>query len=255
VEAERDPLLGVGVEMPRGLGATGGERSYSESRVPTPQSTLFTVSDEEFLFSDDPAWTELLELSPVCDDSPVPAAETDVASEDLPPTFDVPTAETSTDRDDASSVVGSYNFSTLDLQALSSLGSLEIMGDIVASTSVDVSSMPLSMTVGSVVTTAAPSLSVTGDALGGSPDNKNSCPKCGSKYATARGLKKHAVMHRGLRYDPREHELVPFRTKEDLERALESCRRGQVHSERRKEKKRAAAAASEIVPQGISQPR
>jgi len=55
VGAERDPLLGVGVEMPRGLGATGGERSYSESRGPTPQSMLFTASDEEFLFGDDPA--------------------------------------------------------------------------------------------------------------------------------------------------------------------------------------------------------
>jgi len=181
---------------------------------------------------------------------PVPAAETDVASEDLLPTSDIPAAETSTDRDDASSVVGSYNFSTLDLQALSSLGSLEIMGDIVVSTSVDTSSMYLSTTVDSVVTIAAPSLSVTGDALGGSPDNRISCPKCGSKYATARGLKKHAVMHHGLRYDPCGHKLVPFRTEEDLERALESCRCGQVRNERRKEKKRAAAAASESVSQG-----
>jgi len=250
VGTQRDPLLGVGVEMPRSLGATGGERSYSESRGPTPQSTLFTASDEEFL-CDYPAWTELLQLSPVYDDAPVPTAETDVASEDLQPTSDIPATETLTDRDDASSVVRSYNFSTLDLQALLSLGSLEIMGDIAVSTSVDAPSVSLSTTVDSVVTTAMPSLSVIVDTSGGSPDSRLSCPKCGSKYATARGLKKHTVMHHGLRYDPRGHELVPFGTEEDLERAVESCNRGQVRSERRKEKKRAAAAAaSESVSQG-----
>jgi len=43
----------------------------------------------------------------------------------------------------------------------------------------------------------------------------------------------------------------PFGTEEDLERAVESCRCGQVRSKRRKEKKRAAVAAvSESVSQG-----
>ena len=58
-------------------------------------------------------------------------------------------------------------------------------------------------------------------------------------------------MHHGLRYDPREHLLVPFGTEEDLERAVEGCRHGQVRSERRKERKRAAAAAASVsVSQG-----
>jgi len=137
------------------------------------------------------------------------------------------------------------------LQALSSLGSLELLGDIVVPTSVDVSSVSLSTTVDSVVTTAVSSLSIAGDASGSSPDSRLSCPECGSKYATARGIKKHTVMHHGLRYDPRGHELVPFGTEEDLERAVESCRRGQVRSERCKERKRAAAAAASVsVSQG-----
>ena len=147
--------------------------------------------------------------------------------------------------------MGSYVFSTLDLQALSSLGSLALASDIVVPTNVNVSSVSLFTTAESVVTTAVSSLSIAGDASGSSPDSRLSCPECGSKYATARGLKKHAVMHHGLRYDPCGHELVPFGTEEDLERAVESCRRGQVHSERRKERKRAAAAAASVsVSQG-----
>jgi len=205
------------------------EQPTLESRATTPLSSVLGASDVEFL-DQELDWEELLHLSPV-----EPRIET--------PTSTVPAGVLTT----IALIVGDClltvpsTLQMVDTTAIALSPSLpELVPSFAASAPSFVSSDVLSAPA------ALPNLQVCGDASGGSPDPPVQCPRCGSRFASDRSLKKHVVLHHRMPFDVRERELVPFRTEDDLNWAVASCRRGQQGSDRHRKFRSTATASPKI---------
>ena len=203
------------------------EQPTLESRATTPLSSVLGASDVEFL-DQELDWEELLHLSPV-----EPRIET--------PTSTVPAGVLTT----IALIVGDClltvpsTLQMVDTTAIALSPSLpELVPSFAASAPSFVSSDVLSAPA------ALPNLQVCGDASGGDPGPRVECPGCERTYAAVRGLKKHVVKDHKMRYEPRTKSMVPFRTKEELNRAWESCRRGMQGSARCRAFRASTAAAN-----------